>query len=78
MRLLICAGSSEPTLLIYVASTKIIFAGCKGVARTLKKLCTSKGDYWIKQWFSSIAPLFKMGTSLKGKNLLPEGANSFL
>ena len=20
-----------------------------GVARTLKKLCTSKGDYWIKQ-----------------------------
>ena len=22
--------------------------------------------------------LFKMGTSLKGKNLLPEGANSFL
>ena len=28
--------------------------------------------------FSSIASLFKMGTSLKGKNLLPEGANSFL
>ena len=26
----------------------------------------------------SIVPLFKMGTSLKGKNLLPEGANSFL
>ena len=39
---------------------------------------TSKGDYWIKQCFSSIAFLFKMGTSLKGKNLLPEGANSFL
>ena len=50
----------------------------KGVARTLKKVRTSKGDYWIKQWFSSIAPLFKMGTSLNGKNLLPEGANSFL
>ena len=30
------------------------------VARTLKKLRTIKGDYWTKQWFSSIAPLFKM------------------
>ena len=50
----------------------------KGVARMLKKLCTSKGAYWIKKWFSSVAPLFKMGTSLKGKYLLPEGANSFL
>ena len=43
-----------------------------GVARMLKKLRTSKGDYRIKQWFSSIATHFKMGTSLKGKNLLPE------
>ena len=50
----------------------------KGVVSMLKKLRTSKGDYSIKQWFSSIASLFKMGTSLKGKNLLPEGANSFL
>ena len=41
-------------------------------------LRTSKGDYWIKQQFSSNASLFEMGTSLKGKNLLPEGANSFL
>ena len=48
------------------------------VARTLKKYRTSKGDYWIKQWFSLISSLFKMGTPLKGKNLLPEGANSFL
>ena len=48
-----------------------------GVARTLKKLRTSKRDYWVKQRFSSIAPLFKIGTSLKGKNLLPEAANSF-
>ena len=51
-----------------------------GLARTLKKLRTSKEDYWmeIKQWFSSIASLLKMGTSLNGKNLLPEGSNSFL
>ena len=42
-----------------------------GVARTLKKLRTSKGDYCIKQWFSTIMSLFKMGT-------FPEGANSFL
>ena len=44
----------------------------------LKKLIMSKGDYWIKQCFSSIGSLFKMGTSLKGKNSLSEGANSFL
>ena len=49
-----------------------------GVARTLKELYTSKGDYCIKQRFSSIASLFITGTYLKGKNLLPEGANSFL
>ena len=52
--------------------------GFNGVARTLKKVHISKGDYWIKQLFSSIMFLFKMGTSLKGKNLPPEGANSFL
>ena len=51
---------------------------CNGVARKLKKLRTSKGVYWIKQWFSPIVSLFKMETSLKEKNLLPEGANSFL
>ena len=49
-----------------------------GVARTQKKLHTPKGDNWIKQRVSSIVSLFKMGTSLSGKNLLPEGANSFL
>ena len=52
-----------------------------GVARTLKKLRTSKEDCWIKQRFSSVATLFKMRTSLKGNNLLlkfPEGVNSFL
>ena len=30
------------------------------VARTLKKLRTSKGDYCIKQWFPAITSLFKM------------------
>ena len=43
-----------------------------GVASTPKKLRTSKGDYWAKQCFSSIAPLFEMGNSIKGKNLLLE------
>ena len=47
-------------------------------SQNIKKVTHIKADYWIKQWFSSIAPLFKMGASLKGKNLLPEGANSFL
>ena len=40
-----------------------------GVARMLKKLRTSKRDYCIKQWFSTITSLFKMGTPHKGKNL---------
>ena len=40
------------------------------IARTLKKLRTSKGDYWIKQRFFSIASLLITRTSLKGKNLL--------
>ena len=44
-----------------------------GVARTLKKLRTSKGDYCIKQRLSKITSLFKMGIPLKGKNLLPKG-----
>ena len=42
-----------------------------GIARMLKRLCTSKGDYWIKKWFSSIVSLFKMGTSLKGSEFFP-------
>ena len=61
-----------------VSKTLTIWPFINGIAKTLKKLRTSKGDYSIKQWFSLIAPVFKMGTSLKGKNLLPEGVNSFL
>ena len=32
-----------------------------GVARALIKLRTLKGDYWIKQCFSSVASLFQSG-----------------
>ena len=64
-------------LLSAVLSVDELFTN-NGIARMLKKLLTSKGDYWIKQWLSSIASLFKMGTSVKGKNWLPEGANSYL
>ena len=39
-----------------------------GVAIALKKIRPSKGYYWNKQLFCSIVSLFKMGTSLKGKN----------
>ena len=46
--------------------------GLQWRSRNAEKLRTSKGDYLINQWFSSIAFLFKMGTSLKGNNLLPE------
>ena len=46
-------------------------------SQNAEKIRTSKGDYCIKQWFSTITSLFKMGTSLKEKNFLPEGVNSF-
>ena len=55
-----------------------IVEGSQWCSQNAKKLRTSKGDYWNKQWFSLTAILFKIGTSLQGKNLLPEGANSFL
>ena len=48
---------------------------CNGVARSLKKLRTSLLDQTMILF--NCAP-FQNGTSLKGKNLLPEGANSFL
>ena len=35
---------------------------------------TSKGYYWIKKCCSSIESCFKVGISLKGKNLLPRFA----
>ena len=56
----------------------LISAFVNGVARTLKKLDTSKRDYCIKQGLSKIVFLFKMGTFLKGNNLLPEGTKFFL
>ena len=34
-------------------------------SQNAEKLWTSKGDYWIKQWFSSIASLFKWKLLLK-------------
>ena len=42
------------------------------IARTLKKLGTSKAEKCTKQFFSLIASCFKLGPSLKGKNLLQE------
>ena len=48
-----------------------------GVAKTMKKLRKSKGDYQIKHCFSSIVSLFKVGTSLKGKEFAPRGSEFF-
>ena len=48
---------------------------CNGEARTLKKLRTSKGDYWMQR-FSSIAPLYKMGTSYR-KEFASRGSELF-
>ena len=65
-----------PLLLLCLVTSGVLWGFIKvpwvnnSVARTLKKLRTSKEDNWNKQRFSSIASLFKIGTSLKGKNLL--------
>ena len=47
-------------------------------SQNAEQLRSSKGYCCIRQWSSAITSLIKMGTSLKGKNLLTEGANSFL
>ena len=60
------------------SAKKKVYEITNGVARTLKRLRTSNGDFCIKQCFSTITPLSKIGTYLKGKNLPPEGANCFL
>ena len=44
------------------------------VARTLRNIRTSMGEYCIKQLFSTITPFFETGNSFK---LLPMGANYF-
>ena len=46
---------------------------CICIARSPKKLLTSKGDYWIKQWLSSIASLFE----IRGKNFAPKRSEFF-
>ena len=48
-----------------------------GVARTIQKFRTLKRDLEKAVILFNCVP-FHMGTSLKRKNLLPEGANSFL
>ena len=76
---------SDPLLLLHLNQGSSLRSN-KGIAVTLKKLRTSKGDYWIKQLLFSIASLFKTGTSLRKefapsrsiKNLLPVGVNSLL
>ena len=60
-------------MLTYLYFVSFVLVEESGVARMLKKIRTSKGDYCIKQRFPSIASLLIMGTSLKGKNLFSEG-----
>ena len=66
------------TIIIRLIIILLMITLINGVASIKKTIRTSKGDYWIKQWFNSIASLFIIGTSLKGKNLLPEGATSIV
>ena len=50
-----------------------------GVVRALKMLRTSKGDYCIKQWFSSSRPFSKWKLLLKerGSEFFPLSAVSY-
>ena len=61
-----------------LACLVICLSRINGVARTLQKVTHIKGRLLdqAKRLFNCVP--FQMGTSLKGKNLLPEGANSFL
>ena len=47
-------------------------------SRNAEKVTHIKGRLLEQAVILFIASLFIMGTSLKGKNLLPQGANSFL
>ena len=47
-------------------------------SQNAEKLTNIKGRLTGQAVILFNAPLFKIGTSLSGKNLLPEGANSFL
>ena len=40
----------------FASSGRVEVSNLNGVANTSKKLCTSKGEYCIKQWFSTIVP----------------------
>ena len=50
----------------------------KDLARTLKKYANQRETTVLSNDSLQLCPFSKMGTSLKGINLLPEGANSFL
>ena len=52
--------------------------GCYGVVRILKKATHIKGRLLYQAMILHNYVPFEMGTSPKGKDLLPEGANSFL
>ena len=57
--------SSTLTLIPYSQNLSSALSSANGVARTLKKIRTSKGDYCIKYWFSTIISLFKLELLLK-------------
>ena len=50
----------------------------QGRSQNAEKVTHIKGELLDQAVILFISSLFKMGTSLKGKNLLPEEANSFL
>ena len=60
------------TVYQYAGWFGINYNNLNGVARTLKKLRTLKGDYWVNQWFSSMRPF-----SLKEKEFAPRGSEFF-
>ena len=62
-----------PTYVLHLEIINDFYIPTQWRSQNAEKGTHIKGDYGIKQWFCSTASLFKIVTSLKGKNLLLEG-----
>ena len=72
---------SGPNVLLCILSSLVIAEEeiiDQGHSQNAEIVTHIKGRLLERAVILSIASLFRIGTSLEGKNLLPEGANSFL
>ena len=69
---------SYPSCVLFIGCIGTLAHGSQWRSQNVRKCYTHQRETTVTSSDSSIASLFIMGTALKGKNLLPEGANSFL